>query len=200
MNVVVRVTVMGLTAASLAGCFGLAGLSYRGDGALTDHGMLAYSRRYVIDLGPFDVEHTGSKSYRLSGLPRSELVVGLDILEDHPNRLFEDRPRRGRLRILVKNSAGDVVIDENQPLEKWTRTYGAGADTSSYYRAGESVDVPVGNGDVRPTRIGLKSSGGWGTYFDADPAETYTVTVTVLEPLKPSGRSASVSVIGWDRV
>ncbi len=186
--------------ACLAGCVGIAGLVYSGDGTLSDRGLLAYSRRYVIDLGPFDVERPGSKTYRLSALPHSTLVVGLDILEEQPNRLSEERLRRGRLHILLKNSAGEVVIDENEPIEKWTRTYGEGDSSSSYYRSGETVDIRFGNNDVRPTKIRLKASGGWGTYFDAEGIETYTLIVTLIESLQPTGKAARVSVIGWDRM
>lgn len=173
-------------------------ISYSGDGRFVDNGPLMYSMRYVLDLGPIDLETQNTRSYRLSELPTAQFVVGIDISEPSPTSVRGPRPdHRGRVRVELKTSTGAVVISENEPLNEWVWSYGLGGSTSSLYLRGESKDVPIPGG-ARPEQVGEKASGGWGTYFKASSRETYTLLIEVVEPLSVKGRPARVRLIGWD--
>ncbi len=181
---------------TIAGCARY--ISYSGDGRFVDNGPLMYSMRYVLDLGPIDLETHNTRTYRLSELPNAEFVVGLELVEPSPNSVRGPRPdHRGRVRVELRTSAGAVVISENQPLSEWVWSYALGGTTSRLYLRGESKDVPIPGG-ARPVRVGEKASGGWGTYFKARSRETYTLTIEVIEPLSVKGRPARVRVVGWD--
>jgi hypothetical protein len=183
----------------LGGCIGFAALSYTGDGTMKDKGLLAYAQRYEIDLGPIDATKTGVRHYQLSGLPHATFTVNVEVEDAEPNRLGPPTTQyRGKIAVEMKDSAGQSVIDEREPIERWIRSYGLGLKNSSFYRRGESVDVPLAGGGARPKPVGVKSSGGWGTYFDSEPSEKYLLKVEVLEPLQPA-LSTRISVIGFDR-
>jgi hypothetical protein len=70
-------------AASVLGCSHAP--FYTGDGRFTDNGFMAYSRRFVIDLGPVDLSKPGTYNYSLSGLPRAEFFVHIQIAEEDQN-------------------------------------------------------------------------------------------------------------------
>jgi len=199
LNVWSRATVLIATSVPLYGCFGPAGLSYTGDGSLKDHGVLSYARRYEIDLGAIDATVPGVHTYRLSGMPHATFTVNVEVVDSEPNRLGPPRATyAGRIAVEMKNSAGELIIAEREPIDKWVRTYGLGLRNSSFYRRGESVDIPLPGGGARPKHVGVKASGGWGTYFDSEMGENYILRVEVLEPLRPE-LPARISVIGWDR-
>lgn len=189
-----------LLAPILSGCFGLASLSYTGDGRLSDKGALAYASRYAVDLGAVDATRSGSFSYRLSRLPRATFTVNIEVIDAEPNIL--DKPKSaygGRVRVLLKNSAGEIVIDEDAPLQDWVRTYGLGLSTSSFYRRGEARDISLPNGNTRGEQIGVKASGGWGTYFNSEYADSYNLKIEIVEPLRPEGMPTRVTLMGFDR-
>lgn len=198
MNVAMRTGLIAGASVALAGCFGLASLNYRGDGTLTDHGVLAYASRYKVDLGPIDTSVLGVRSYQLQGLPYGEFSAGIEVLDAEPNKDSRDPKYRGRIALELRNATGEVVIAESAPVEEWTRSYGIGGTISHLYRSGASTEKRFPNGDMQHIKQGIKASGGWGTYFNSDPTETYTLRVEVMEPLQPS-RPTRVTLIGWDR-
>src|SRR5438128_2452209 len=67
------------TGSTTAGC----GLFYFGDGRVIDLGWS--NPTYKIDLGPVDLTHVGTYTYRLVGLPDKRLTVGFEIIEAKPN-------------------------------------------------------------------------------------------------------------------
>jgi hypothetical protein len=185
----------------LSGCVGLAGLSYSGDGRLSDRGMLAYSSRYTIDLGVLDTSSPASRTYKLSGLPYATFTVGIEVIETEPNRSDDSKPKRqGRVAMELRNSAGALVIDESAPLPEWVRSYGLGATTSRFYRQGKSSETPLPGGGAQHTQTGVKASGGWGTYFNSEADDRYTLTVEIIEPFQPASISSRVTLVGWDRM
>lgn len=189
-----------MVAPILSGCFGLAALSYTGDGRLSDKGVLAYASRYAVDLGAIDSTKSGSYFYRLAKLPSATFTVNIEVNDAEPN--LSDKAKSaygGRVRVLLKNSVGAVVIDEDALLEDWVRSYGLGLSTSSFYRRGESRDITLPDGNTRGEHVGVKASGGWGTYFNSEYEDTYTLRVEIVEPLRPEGRPARVSLKGFDR-
>jgi hypothetical protein len=178
----------------LSGC---SHTGYNGDGQFTDNGVMAYSRRYVIDLGPVDLSKPGSYRYTLSGLPRAELVVGLRVFEETQNTWNERRDYPAVVRMQLQNAQNQTAILEEAPLNSWVRTYGVLDNISELYRQGEGRDIPLAGGGTKGERVGVKASGGWGTYFYSNEGEKYNLTVEVLA--SSMKRPARVIVVGWDR-
>ena len=170
---------------------------YNGDGQFTDNGVMAYSRRYVIDLGPVDLSKPGTYHYTLSGLPRAEFVVGLHVVEETKNTWNETRDYQAVVRMHLQNEQNQTAILEEAPLNSWVRTYGVLDNTSRLYRRGEGRDIPLPGGGTRGERVDVKASGGWGTYFYSNEDEKYTLTVEVLA--SSMKKPARVIVVGWGR-
>lgn len=183
----------------LTGCGLLTVANYRGDGEIVDNGFLAYSRRYQVDLGVIDTTRVQERTFVLKGLPHSQMVVGLEVTETVPNSFGEDRTYIGVVEIVVRNALGEVVVSEVGSLNQWVRERGMGSLSSRFYQAGISRDIPLKRGGARVEAIGKKASGGWGTYFEADPAEKYTLTFRVLEPLDKKNQPTKLTLNGWDR-
>ena len=180
-----------LSIATLAGCYGMAGFVYTGDGSMTDHGALTHDLRYEIKLGALDARPGAVRHFQLSGLPRATFTVNIEVDDnERDRRALPGTQYRGRVAVVMKNAAGETVIDERAPIEKWERSYNLDNRNSSFYRLGQTTD------DSKP--LGVKASGGWGTYFDAEPGQKYSLTVEVVEPLQPA-LPARISVTGWDR-
>lgn len=175
---------------------------YTGDGTLIDNGFMAYSRRYVIDLGPVDLSAPGTYSYKLSGLPRAEFNVGIQVFEEKKNE-WEWKSRRPdypvTVRMELRTAEGETVIFEQGSLNSWVRSYGVLDNISDLYRRGEERDIPLPGGGARPERLGVKASGGWGTYFYSEFDKTYHLKLEVLSSDQSMKRAARLMVIGWDR-
>lgn len=190
-----RWTVLALAIVLLSGCFHA--FFYRGDGRLVDNGVLAYSRRYVVDLGPIDLSATGKHMYQLSGLPYAQFNVSICVTEDQEYAYNAKRDYPVTVRMTMENERNEHVILEEDPLNSWVRTSGFRDKTFCHYRRGITEDIPLQGGGARPERRKLKASGGWGTYFDSEYEEKYTLVVDVVSsPLK---QKAHLQLIGWDR-
>jgi hypothetical protein len=144
--------------------------NYHGDGTLTDMGPGTASARYVVDLGQIDLGEAGRQDFKLVGLPSVEFTAGL-------------RPAYGsgcdaylstNVRLTVKDENGEVVIDEEGPLSSWTSSSGL------IYRRGAERREPRSQGTVELVRTGVRSAGGWGTYFTPRTATTYLADFEVL--------------------
>lgn len=166
-HVRVQWLILGTAVATLPGCFH--GWFYSGDGQFTDNGVLAYSRRYVIDLGAVDLSTPGTYSYRLSGLPRAELNVALQVVEEKQNQ-WDVRPNYpATVRMQLRTTHDEEVIFEQSSLDSWVRGFGVHNNISELYLRGQTRDIPLPGGGARPEPLGVKASGGWGTYFDSEP-------------------------------
>lgn len=181
----------------LSGCFHA--VFYSGDGRFADNGILAYSNRYVIDLGPIDLSAPGTYTYQLSGLPRAEFTVGIDVTEDKPNRLFGVVHYAASVRMQMQTSEGETVIQEEGPLDSWTRTFGAGDRISRLYRRGEVKEILLPGGGSRSEPLAVKASGGRGASFNSEFGKTYRLTLEVLASEKSVNRPARVALVGWNR-
>lgn len=170
---------------------------YNGDGQFTDNGVMTYWRRYVIDLGPVDLSRPSTYTYTLSGLPRAEFLVAIRVLEETQNKWNETRDYPAVVRMQLKNERKQTAISEEGPLNSWVRTYGVLDNISELYRRGEERDIPLPGGGAKIERVGVKASGGWGTYFYSDVGEKYELTVEVLA--SSMKRPARVVVAGWSR-
>jgi len=174
---------------------------YTGDGQLIDRGWLNYSGRYTIDLGPVNLAVPGSYSYKLSGLPHAELVVGIAVVEDKPNGIDEARPRHpAEIRVELRNCESQVAILEQGALDTWVHSYALRDVNSFYYRQGQGKEIPLPDGGTRGQRVGKKASGGWGTYFEAEGNCEYRLKFDVISPEQSTERTARLVVNGYDRL
>lgn len=181
----------------LSGCFHAA--FYSGDGRFTDNGILAYSNRYVIDLGAIDLSTSGTYTYKLSGLPCARFTVGINVTEDKPNRLFGVVHYGASVRVHLQTAEGETVILEEGSLDSWTRSYGIGDRISHLYQRGETKEILLPGGGSRSELLGIKASGGWGSYFNSEFEKTYRLTLEVLVSEKSANRPARIALVGWDR-
>jgi hypothetical protein len=179
---------------ALSGCFG--GLFYTGDGDFTDNGILNYSRRYVVDLGPVDLSAPRIYTYRLSSLPNARFNVAIQVVEEKQNEwdVRPEYPATVRLRLFTETSEA-VILEEGQ-LDSWVRGFGAHDNISELYQRGETRDIPLPGGGARPERLGVRASGGWGTYFDSKHDQTYALTLEILS--SSMRRPAHLVLNGWD--
>ena len=186
-------------AAALAAC-SHAG-RYTGDGQFTDNGWMNYSRRYVIDLGPVNLAAPGMHTFALRGLPHAEFTANIDVVEDADTIVSGDRPTHAvRVRMVVRSSDGELVISEESMLQSWIRSSSNGdGQHARLYSRGESKDVLLPGGGTRSERLGLKASGGWGSYFAADRNESYKLTFEVLTSELSASIPARLTIVGWDR-
>jgi hypothetical protein len=198
MKTVATMVVVGFATVGAGGCNHA--MFYTGDGHLTDRGWLNYSGRYTIDLGPLDLAVPGSYSYKLSGLPHAELVVGVAVVEDKPNGIGDTKPTHpAQIRVELRNCENQVAILEEGALDTWVQSYALRDANSFYYRQGIGKEIPLPDGGTRGQRIGRKASGGWGTYFEAEGGCEYRLKLDVIAP-EQSNRPARVVVNGYGRM
>src|SRR5690606_123804 len=91
-----------VAAVLIAGCLRHTG--YKGDGRFTDNGVLAYSSRYGVDLGPITLVAGESKRFVLAGLPRAEFTIGLHTHRDNEVAIA---------RITLQSADGAVIVSES---------------------------------------------------------------------------------------
>jgi hypothetical protein len=102
--------------AALSGC---THTGYSGDGQFTDNGLLVYSKRYVIDLGPVDLSKRGAYEYKLSGMPNGRFNVSIRVFEGTRNQ-WNVRPEYPvTVRMQMRTAKGAIVIDEGGSLNSW---------------------------------------------------------------------------------
>jgi hypothetical protein len=170
---------------------------YTGDGHFTDNGIWAYSRQYVIDLGPVDLSKLGKYTYQLSGLPHATFNVAIHVEEEEQNQ-WNVRPKHpATVRMELRTTQGELVILEESSLDSWVRGYGVHNNISELYVRGKARDIPLPRGGARPEPLGVKASGGWGTYFDSDEDQTYVLKLDILDSTMK--RPARLVVVGWGR-
>ena len=188
---------MVVLAAVSSACFAPA--RYSGDGHLVDNGRLNYANRYNVHLGEIDLAQGGVSEFRLSGLPRATFVAGIEIEESGDLTVSGLEPkRRVSVRFEMHSADGKEVIIEEGPLSAWVRSFALHEPhRARLYRRGIARDVPLRNGDTKSEKLGVKASGGWGTYFKADPHAEYVLRVTVIESELSSKYPASISLLGW---
>lgn len=160
--------------AALAAC--TPDVHYRGDGTLVDQGFTARDHRYVVELGPLDLAHTGSHVFHFSGLPKEHYVVGLQVPLAAARGSDPDSGTTANVALqLMRGGRGQVLIITG-PLRELDWATEGRSDSSFVYRhrnyesyfdaePGEQyelrVDVNVPDAAIAPgTKVELKS-GGW---------------------------------------
>lgn len=95
----------------LTSCFPY--VRYSGDGHFVDNGWTNYSQRYVVDLESVDLTTAGTYTYRLSGLPRAQFVVGIDLVDNSLSKVGGTEPTNTvKVRLQLHSSGGRLVILE----------------------------------------------------------------------------------------
>jgi hypothetical protein len=162
----------------LAACYRTS--SYVGDGHLIDNGWRLKGGRYAVDLGPIDVGRTGTYVYKLKGLPDAEFVIGIEIAD---RDLIANH--KTKVRVALEQAGGQTVVAESGSLEEWVRSHGLNDTKSFLYRRGEGEDIALADGGTKGQRVGVRTSGGWGSYFTAKESLSYDLTFQVLSSGMP---------------
>jgi hypothetical protein len=162
---------------------------YRGDGTFTDFGPTAAHERYVLDLGPIDLSRPNRQSFKMIGLPPAEFTMGLrEVNVSAGCDVTALASISVRLDLQVEDGA--VVIAEQAPLSEWV------SSPDLLYRRGQDRREAVGGGAVRFVPIGIRASGGWGTYFTPMSSGTYLARFTVLDARGASGCESRLVLLG----
>jgi hypothetical protein len=158
----------------LAGCS--QSIPYAGDGRLIDNGVTAKDTRYIVEAGSVDLSRAGTATFRMSGLPRTFFVVGLQVpvRADRAATLAGTTPADVSLQVYQENHGMAALI--TTPLRDWTWSRSARQDAAFVY---------------------LPQSPR--SYFDAFAEARYqvTVTVNVPDPSIPAGSLVVFKSAGW---
>jgi hypothetical protein len=165
--------------------------TYEGDGEFTDRcgkdfrvwGLMGLDR-YRLDFGEVDLTTASVDSFNIGGLPRAlRWSLGLSVTprDDLPAGTKLDE---AVVRVHMTNQDGEVVIEEEAPLNEWTWTLGGGAEKG------------VGPSWLYRSQSEKKADGGRGTSFDPNPDRRYRLTFEVVEP-EADGQFFEVHLMLW---
>jgi hypothetical protein len=156
-----------ISAAFLSGC---PMTKYSGDGTLVDNGSGAATDRYVLDLGSIDLTQQNRKTFRLAELPKANFVVGIEVkAAASDSALLDGQSITPTVSISLSESSGVVLFSKKAPLNSWTWSLPADADSAFVY------------GRETPS-----------TYFDAATDVEYTLTLDVVEPDRSGSKYIAV--------
>jgi hypothetical protein len=149
---------------------------YVGDGRFIDNGWSAATERYVLELGPVEVAHTGTTEFNMTGLPPMYMVVGLQV----PGRVASSPEGETKtpadISVELVQLPDDPVLLLTGALRHWNRAEADGGATTFFYQRQASR-----------------------SYFDAFPENHYRLRVTVNtpDPAVPSGTFVVLKTGGW---
>ena len=151
---------------------------YSGDGTFKDNGSSSATDRYVVDLGEVNIGVTAKNTFRLTGLPSSNYVVGFRVAPDATGTSdSQDTRPNPIISIKLGEIKAERIVKATLPLRQWTwsePSIGRGAfvylagPTGSYFSAGrgrgylleiEVVHPDQSTGSRRVTLV--VKSGGW---------------------------------------
>jgi hypothetical protein len=160
----------------MLGCDLMSG--YTGDGRLRDHGLLAATDRYVLELGPLPLDKQLDASYDLVNLPSEEFVLGLQIAANTRSGIEAIRRSMDAvISVVLTDSRARTVFFQESNLRDWTWSIPSGVEEAFVYRKGSS-----------------------GTYFTPEAHARYKLTIKVIVP-DASGMSYSSALLaksgGW---
>jgi hypothetical protein len=182
--------------AALSACYRVS--SYDGDGELTNLGYsLKVGQHYRLDLGAVDLTAPAIHTYRLSKLPNSMFVVGIEIVEPEPIRSDDTHQDHGNyVRVELRTSDGQIAILEEGSLDTWVWSYKLRDAKAFLYRRGQSREIPLEDGATTSEPVGLKAANGWGSTFVSDNSATYVLTVEVIAARNAIERPARIVLDG----
>ncbi len=150
--------------------------TYSGDGRLIDYGPTAPDHRYVIEMGPIDLSRTGTYKFKMTGLPRTYFVMGLQIPLRAADRTTGNLTTPANISLDLERRPGDMVAMVTTPLRDWTWSNPKLEDKAFAY---------------------LRQSPR--AFFDAFTEHHYELTVTVNVPDSsiPAGTLVELKSAGW---
>jgi len=190
---------VGAATLSIAVCLvGCIGGRYSGDGQLLDNGWSTATGRYVLDLGPLNLDTSSTIVRRLAGLPpKVSFTVGVSVVGAALNVAGRLPPAPTAIvRLTMVRSDGATIIAEEAPLNEWVRAYSEGEQASFLYRRGRVREVPQRGGVLTYTLVDVRPDGGWGSYFTSAAGAEYKLVLEVLSPQAPSGLTYRLVAIG----
>lgn len=99
------------------GCGG--GGEYRGDGDLTDNGVLAASERFVLRMDGWSATERVERTYEIVGLVRERFVVGFELRGQAAENQCRKDTEEIRAKMELRRSDGGVVFREEGSLGGW---------------------------------------------------------------------------------
>ncbi len=147
-----------VTIVMIAGCYKPS--DYSGDGQLVDNGPSAAKDRYVLTLGPVDLSHQATKTYRIKNLPKEYFVAGIEITFA-PEDIYAIEKREVSPAIMLEalGPNREVIFTKKGRLDEWTWSFSSG----------DSYTFIYGRDEQR-------------TYFQPQSNVEYKLTISVLEP------------------
>ncbi|HSS65456.1 MAG TPA: hypothetical protein VLS27_13555, partial [Gammaproteobacteria bacterium] len=125
-----------------------------------DHGRLAATSRYVLNLGPIDLSRRGTKTFKMMNLPETSFVIGIEIIFAPQDRAtIETQAISSTVLLKLSGVNGQVLFMKKSELDKWTWSKLANEYRVFIYGRSEN-----------------------GTYFQPQRNTEYALTISVLEP------------------
>jgi len=148
--------------------------AHKGDGTFTDHGPRGAHNRFELDLGPVDLERTGSREYRFSELPAEEFTFGLRLTTaggERPGAL-----PAATVRIVLVNERGETVFDTTDEIANLAR-----AESSREWFLYQLGTLSLPGAQKARQRLAVGPDGGWGTYASPRRDGSYRLTFETVK-------------------
>lgn len=154
-----RLSVLAISMIPLSGCYDIN--DYSGDGRLIDNGKSAATDRYVLEFGVISIDKDGVTTYRISNLPKSNFVVGLNITYtgENPSK-FESGFVSPLISLQLEDSEGNIVFSKESRLDTWTWSIPSNKNEAFVYGQGNP-----------------------GTYFESSSKSRYILRFWVVDPV-----------------
>jgi len=120
-------------------------------------------------------------TYQVSGLPRDEFTVGLQITAADTSIAVKDSdPLDTLVTLTMSNEASELIVEERGPLRTWKWTYLIDRPHEAFvYRSGRAEQVPIDAKTYTYRLLDVKPDEGWGSYFKPRGRGRYSVTLQV---------------------
>lgn len=153
-----RLSVLAISMILLSSCYDIN--DYSGDGRLIDNGKSAATDRYVLELGVISIDRNEVNSYQISNLPKSNFVVGFNIIYtgDNPSK-FESGFVSPLISLQLEDSEGNIVFSKESGLDTWTWSIPSNKNEAFVYGQGNP-----------------------GTYFESSSKSQYVLKCKVVDP------------------
>lgn len=132
-------------------------LSYSGDGKLVDRGASS-TERYVLDLGRLRLSEPSLRTFKISQLPETSFVIGLDVAwGSNDSQAGQTGRPNPTVRVMLETES-TALLSRQAKLADWTWSIPANTRNAFVYGRDE-----------------------FSTYFEADSKKSYKLTVEVVE-------------------
>jgi len=163
--------------------------SYTGDGRLVDLGPFRLTTRYVVILGEVNVGTVGKATFKASGMPSSQYVLGLQFDKGGCLAMQSD----ARITMEMTNEQGEHVIHETNALRDLTWTYSLESKCekpAKAYLSSKSVEVRSPDGTfLNHHRVLTGADNASGGYFKSREAGKYNIVITIHSTVEVLGEA-----------